>query len=155
MVYRVTGADAEAAEPAPPPAPAKLPAPATAAPEPSADGQAHAERRGRFSIIGALRETESGRALADHVVRAFDRDLVFDDYLGEAGTDADGHFEILFTDEYFSDLFEKHPDVYLRVYDPSGTRELGSTERTVRWNAGAVESFEIEIPAERLREVSK
>jgi hypothetical protein len=150
VVHRVTGADAGVAEPHPEPT-AEGRAASSAAPVPSARGESHAERRGRFAIVGVLRESESGRVLSDHLVRAFDKDLIFDDYLGEGLSDAAGRFEILFTDEQFANLFEQQPDVYLRIYDPSGTRELDSTEESVRWNAGAVESFEIEIPAERLR----
>jgi class 3 adenylate cyclase len=144
MVYRVESAVDEETESRPGPAPAPAPT------DLSAEARAHVEHHGRFAIVGILRERESGRALVGHVVRAFDKDLVFDDYLGEAVTDAAGRFEILFTDEQFADLFEQQPDVYLRVYDPSGSQELESTERAVRWNAGTVETFELEIPAERL-----
>ena len=59
---------------------------------------------------------------------------------------ADGRFEIRFTDEFFSDVGEKYPDIYLKIFDPSGSRELLSTERAVRWNADAIEHFAIEIP---------
>ena len=110
----------------------------------------HEERRGRFTIIGSLREAETGRPLTDLVVRAFDKDLFFDDDLGDATTDREGRFEIQFTDEFFRDLMEEYPDIYLRIFDSSGAEELLNTERSVRWNAGSVETFEIEIPRERL-----
>jgi hypothetical protein len=143
MVYRVTGAP-EISELAAS-APVAEDEPATATP---ATTEEFAERSGRFAILGVLTEIGTSRALDDLLVRAFDKDLLFDDYLGEARSDAEGRFEIRFTDEFFADLGEKHPDIYLKIFDPSGGRELLSTERSVRWNAGAIEHFEIEIPAQ-------
>jgi len=39
-----------------------------------------------FKIQGVVREKESGQPLGGVSVRAYDRDLHFDDLLGEAGT---------------------------------------------------------------------
>lgn len=147
MVYRVTGAPTIAErQPAASTEPQEL---ATAA---LTTAEEHAKRSGRFVILGAISEIGSRRPLENLIVRAFDKDLVFDDYLGDARSDADGRFEIRFTDEFFSDLAEKHPDIYLKIFDPSGSRELFSTERAVRWNAGAIERFEIEIPQHVMHE---
>ncbi len=98
-----------------------------------------------FRLSGRITETETGRPLAGLVVRAFDRDLVFDDKLGFTSTDADGRFEIRFTERDFADLRETRPDVYLRVYDHSGQRLLHDMSSRVRANAGKSETFEIEI----------
>ena len=104
----------------------------------------------RFWVSGVVREQESGRALPDLVVRAYDKDLVFDDVLGFATTDADGAFRIAFSSDEFQDWFEKRPDLYLRVFDREGTRELHSTRKQLRKNASREEGFELEIPAARL-----
>ena len=105
----------------------------------------------RFRVSGRVIETETGRPLPDLIVRAFDRDLVFDDKLGSASTDADGLFEIRFTERDFRDLRESRPDLYLRVYDRSGQRLLLDTSTRVRVNAQRSETFDIEIPGAALQ----
>ena len=105
----------------------------------------------RFWVSGVVREQESGRALPDLVVRAYDKDLVFDDVLGFAVTDTNGGFLIAFSSDEFRDLFEKHPDLYLRVFDREGARELQSTRKLLRKNASQEERFELDIPAARLQ----
>jgi hypothetical protein len=83
-------------------------------------------------------------------VRGYDKDLLFDDDLGQTRTDAQGRFVIEFTDQQFRQVFDQRPDVYLRVFDAEGRRELFSTRREVRRNAGEHEHFEIELPREAL-----
>jgi hypothetical protein len=96
-----------------------------------------------FRVHGAVLERESGRPLAGLVVRAFDDDLLFDDFLGDARTDAGGEFEVVYTEVQFQDLHETRPDVYVRVFDASGTRLLHTTE--TRHRAALDERFEIRI----------
>jgi hypothetical protein len=83
-------------------------------------------------------------------VRGFDKDLMSDDYLGSATTDPDGRYEIRFAAEAFRDVFERHPDLYVRVFDASG-RPLVSTEGSVRWDAGRSEQLDVEVPGALLR----
>ena len=104
----------------------------------------------RYKVTGTVLEAETGRALADLVVRGWDKDLVFDDHLGDTVTDTTGHFELEFMDERFRQIFDENPDLYLRIYDPTGSRELHSTIGSVRRNAGEQEHYEIRIPADRL-----
>lgn len=99
-----------------------------------------------YRVVGSVIEAESGRPLEGLRVRAYDDDLVIDDYLGEARTDADGRFEIQFTEPQFMDVHETIPDVYLHVFDPSGGRLLLSTEDRVRVDAQLTERFELRIP---------
>lgn len=101
-------------------------------------------------VTGTITEQESGKPLAGLRVRAYDKDLVFDDDLGEATTDAAGYFEISYMENQFRDLEEKEPDIYLRVYDAGGSRLLYSSEKAVRRNAQLVERFEIQIPHDKL-----
>ena len=103
-----------------------------------------------FRISGTVTEQETGRPLARLIVRAFDRDLVFDDKIGFATTDDQGRFEIRYRAEDFSDLRETRPDLYLRVYDAEGTRLLYETTDAIRWNASANERYELRIPARAL-----
>jgi hypothetical protein len=103
-----------------------------------------------FCITGTVEEAETGRRLAGLIVRAFDRDLVFDDKIGFATTDEEGRFEIRYTSADFSDLRETRPDLYLRVYDTEGTGLLYETTDAIRWNASVNEQYRLRIPARAL-----
>jgi hypothetical protein len=100
----------------------------------------------RFRIEGVVREKESGRPLPGFTVRAFDQDVLRDDHLGDALTDADGRFEIRFSDVQFKDVLESHPDLYLCVFAPGVVEPVQDTSSHVRQDASQVERFEIEVP---------
>jgi 5-hydroxyisourate hydrolase-like protein (transthyretin family) len=102
-------------------------------------------------VIGKVVEEESGKPLAGLRVRAYDKDLVFDDDLGEATTDADGNFEIDYMEVQYRDLNETQPDIYVRVFDAGGSKLLFSSEKAVRRSAQVSERFDIRIPREKLR----
>jgi carotenoid cleavage dioxygenase len=104
-----------------------------------------------FRILGTIEEEETGRPLAGLIVRAYDRDFLFDDKVGVATTDEDGRFEIRFSRRDFSDPGESQPDLYLRIYDRSGIREIHQTTDAIRWNASATERYRLRIPARALR----
>jgi hypothetical protein len=104
-----------------------------------------------FRILGTIEEEETGRPLANLIVRAFDRDLIFDDKVGFATTDDDGRFEIRFSRQDFRDVSESQPDLYLRIYDRSGIREIHQTTDAIRWNASPTERYRLRIPARALR----
>ena len=97
-------------------------------------------------LYGTVIEEESGRPLEGLLVRAYDKDLIVDDHLGDTHTDASGHFELSYSEAQYRDLHETLPDLYLRIFDPSGKRLLHTTENAVRANAKVVERFEIQIP---------
>ena len=101
-------------------------------------------------LYGTVVEEESGRPLEGLFVRAYDKDLVSDDHLGDTHTDASGSFEIEYSEVQFRDFNETLPDLYLRIFDASGKRLLHSTERQVRRNAMVLERFEIKIPRAKL-----
>lgn len=98
-----------------------------------------------MSVVGIVIEQESRKPLPGLRIRAYDKDLVRDDDLGDALTDAEGRFEIRFTEAQFRDFGETAPDLYIRVYT-SGGKLVHSTERAVRKNAGTREVFEVVIP---------
>ena len=102
-------------------------------------------------VLGTVVEEESGKPLAGLRVRAYDKDWVFDDDLGETTTDADGRFEISYTDVQFRDLEETQPDLYIRVYDADGSKVLYSSEKAVRRSALMFEHFDIKIPRDKLK----
>jgi hypothetical protein len=105
-----------------------------------------------FRVHGCVVEAETGRPLTGMLVRVYDKDVVLDDFLGESRSGVDGRFEVGFSEAQFRDVFERRPDLYLRVYDPSGRQLLGSTEREVRLDAGRDEFFEVRIQRRRVRE---
>ena len=100
----------------------------------------------RYHVSGVVREQGSGRPLLDLVVRAYDADVISDDFLGETRTDADGRFDLVFTQVAFRDVKETHPDLYLVIHDPNDQRVLHSTRKELRRNAGVEERYAIEIP---------
>ncbi|MBK7948241.1 MAG: hypothetical protein IPK00_05770 [Deltaproteobacteria bacterium] len=104
-----------------------------------------------MNVSGTVVEAESGRPLKGLRVRAFDKDLVFDDDLGECVTDAAGRFEVRFTEAQYRDWSETAPDLYIRVFDASGERLLYTTEQAPRMNGAVQETFEVRISAARLR----
>jgi hypothetical protein len=93
-------------------------------------------------ILGSVVEEESGRPLEGLLVRAFDKDLIRDDHLGDTHTNAAGEFEISYSEVQFRDLNETLPDLYLRIFDAGGTRKnfgdgswpTGQRERTQEKN---------------------
>jgi len=111
-----------------------------------------------FRIQGIVREKESRCGIGKLLVKAYDRDLLYDDLLGSAITRTDGSFEIISEAEDFRDFFDRQPDIYLKIYvtgsGGSAPRDIYSTENAVRWNAGQTELFEVEIPAERLGDLT-
>jgi hypothetical protein len=104
----------------------------------------------KYQIKGTLEEAETGSPLANLIVRAFDRDLILDDKVGFATTDEAGRFEIRFGPEMFRDVIEARPDLYLRIYDRTGTRLIHETTDQIRWNAKTLEHFAVKIPARSL-----
>ncbi|MCK9593116.1 MAG: VWA domain-containing protein [Methanoregula sp.] len=93
-------------------------------------------------IVGSVTD-DNGRPLTDVMVEAKDKDIFFDDNLGTSQVDAKGKFEIHYWADDFTDLiFDKRPDVYLRVLTKDGKLLLTSP---VRYNAGRYEEFRLEI----------
>jgi hypothetical protein len=102
-------------------------------------------------VLGTVVEQESGKPLSGLRVRAYDKDLLIDDKLGlDAVTDSAGKFEISYTEAHFRDLNETEPDIYIRVYDASGKKLLYTTEKAVRWNSKATETFDVKIAKAKL-----
>jgi len=103
-----------------------------------------------LKVSGRVYESESGTGLSGLHVKAVDKDLLFDDVLGTAVTDANGRFEIVYDVRDFRELFEKTPDLYVVVRDKLNQRTLSSSERNVRWKAGVDEYVDIPIPRNTL-----
>ena len=104
----------------------------------------------RFAIhvSGVVREQGSGRPLLDLVVRAYDADVVADDFLGETRTDADGRFDRSSSRRWRSATSRRRTPTSISSSSTRGTqRVLHSTRGELRKNAGVEERYAIEIPA--------
>ncbi|HYN50788.1 MAG TPA: hypothetical protein VES62_07665 [Thermoleophilaceae bacterium] len=94
---------------------------------------------------------ETGMALPGLYVKAYDKDLLFDDLLGGAVTDREGRALILCEQGDFDEFFDRRPDVYFKVYAPDRTRLLFESPDAVRWNVGRDASFIVRVPLEALQ----
>ncbi len=103
-----------------------------------------------FQVKGRVVERESGRPIADVRVRAYDKDLLFDDVLGDATTNDRGEFSLSYSKKDFSELFEAHPDLYFKIFQQGGHNAFHSTADSVKWNASKQETVQIDIPAHKL-----
>ncbi len=98
-----------------------------------------------YHIDGLIRHRENQRGIPNLLVEAYDYDLLYDQKLGAATTDAEGKFRITFHTRDFRRLFERHPDIYLKIWNQQGVL-IHSTRSQLRVNAGKKESYLIELP---------
>ncbi|MCP4679515.1 MAG: hypothetical protein GY854_29300 [Deltaproteobacteria bacterium] len=103
-----------------------------------------------FKIDGQILELESEKPLAGLFVKAYDKDLLFDDLVGTGTTDKEGRFEIIYSQKDFKELFERRPDLYFLVFATKTGRPIHSTVDQVRWNAGVDEQIKILVPGHKL-----
>lgn len=103
-----------------------------------------------FRITGTVKVAETKVGLPGLFVKAYDKDILFDDLLGSAITGEGGRFEIISEMKDFREFFDAKPDIYLKVFTRDGKKELHATEKGIRWNAGRVEDFEVFIPLKEL-----
>jgi hypothetical protein len=103
-------------------------------------------------IVGTIVEEETGKPLAGLQVRAFDKDLLFDDKLGTAVTDAAGNYRIDYSAMDFSLLegLETVPELYIRVFDATRKKLLFSTEKAIRKGNLVEERIDAKIPKAKL-----
>jgi len=103
------------------------------------------EERSEFKIYGKIIEKETGDGISNLIVKAVDKDLIYDDILGEVITDKNGNFEIKYSKEDFKEIFlDKEPDIYLTIKNPGG-EVIYTTETRVVYDALETEEFVIRI----------
>jgi Neuraminidase-like domain/Salmonella virulence plasmid 28.1kDa A protein len=88
-----------------------------------------------YSIRGQVIGAKSRRPLPDLRIEAWDKDLLFDDLLGSAVTDASGAFTIEFDQRYYREILDRRPDVYFKVF--RGKQVIADTRGEVLWNLKA------------------
>ncbi len=90
-----------------------------------------------FTITGKIINT-TRQALSDLRIEAWDKDLFIDDFVGESISDADGFFQIIFTENRFRELFfDRRPDLYFKIF--ANGKLIDSTENSVLWNIDTAE----------------
>jgi hypothetical protein len=102
----------------------------------------------RLDVLVVADETEM--TLPGLFVKAYDKDLLFDDLLGGAVTDLEGRAQIVSEEGDFNEFFDRRPDVYFKVFNADRSRVLHETRDAVRWNARRDESFTIRVPVDDL-----
>jgi hypothetical protein len=102
-------------------------------------------------VVGA----ETGAPLPGLFVKAYDKDLLFDDLLGSERTNSEGRATITCDEGDFNELFDRRPDVYFKVYTTDRSRLLFETSDCVHWNARRGTHFTIRVPLEQLRDTSR
>jgi protocatechuate 3,4-dioxygenase beta subunit len=98
---------------------------------------------GNWVVSGRVMNTQ-GQGLKDLLVSIYDRDFIFDDRLGQVGTDLNGYYTLSYRTQDFRDFIERKPDLYLKVLDQQG-KILYTSEESVRFEAGRIETINVVI----------
>jgi hypothetical protein len=68
-----------------------------------------------FRIVGRVID-QTGQGVEGLRVEAWDKDLFFDDLVGNAETGSEGSFEMKFKESYFKEIFARRPDLYFKIF---------------------------------------
>ncbi|AET64084.1 hypothetical protein Mhar_0706 [Methanothrix harundinacea 6Ac] len=107
----------------------------------------------QYTISGRIRELESHLGISGLIVRSYDRGRRYDKSLKTTITDSDGSFKMVYQKDAAPDLFEARPEIFLRIFTPP-FRFLMDTKEKMQWGAKDEEHIELEIPREKLGQLS-
>jgi hypothetical protein len=99
--------------------------------------------RGEWTVVGTVTDAD-GAPLAGVTVSLYDRDLFFDDRLGQTTTDAQGRYRLVYHTGDFRDFIEARPDLYVRILDAQG-KELHTQPARIRAEAGRTETLDVRV----------
>jgi len=103
----------------------------------------------RFIVRGRVIIKEDQKGVFGLQVVIFDKDHLFDDQLGSAISNEEGDFILQYREKDFHNLFEKAPDLYIKVLDCKDEL-IHSSEDAIVWDAGQIAEFKVEIPRTKL-----
>jgi len=107
-----------------------------------------------FEINGQAIESRSGMPLANLKVEAWDKDVKYNDLLGQAFTNSEGRFSMSFDSTYFREHApDPRPDLIFKVF--LGKRLLKSDGDKVIHNAGLRTEVTIKVEMPELRNIGK
>ena len=104
-----------------------------------------------FKISGIVSEVQSGLPISRALVVAYDKNVLFDDLLGTAETDADGKFNIAYEMPESREPLFRGPDLYVAVYAPPCQRLVDTSSR-IRADASSHEFFNLCVDPDILAE---
>lgn len=84
----------------------------------------------KFTISGTVKNS-ANEGVQDLHVLAYDEDVVHDDFLGIAVTDANGAFSLEFDGSKFQNILDKSPDLYFIVKD-AGLELLNTKDNVIK-----------------------
>ena len=87
----------------------------------------------QFQIQVRILAEETEMSLPGLFVKAYDRDLLFDDLFGGAFTDNKGRAAIVCEQGDFKEFFDKHPVVYFKIYAPDRKRLIFDNRNENVW----------------------
>ncbi len=112
-------------------------------PEPVDNGEKPDSRLDTWTVKGSIVDAK-GKPVAGLTVSLFDKEHVFDNYLGTAVSQANGSFAFAYKKEELPDLLKKNPDIYLQVLDKAG-QTVYTSKKVVKCKAGKTEEVSIKI----------
>lgn len=96
---------------------------------------------GQYTVSGRVLDARSNRELCNLRVEAWDDDLFFDDYLGNAKTDRTGNYQIVYDEDAFKGWWEGRPDPYLKVKNDAGNLLARSFTRSEAPHHSNIDAF--------------
>jgi|GEM_PF-296304 len=91
-----------------------------------------------YRIKGQVKDRKLDFGIPGLRIEAWDKDLIFDDFLGKDVTGSVGTFEISFTQTAFRELFlDRKPDLYFKIF--RGDELIDDTRHHVLWNIATQE----------------
>jgi len=100
-----------------------------------------------FTVRGQI--TKEGELFAGAIVRAYDKDLRREQWLGESITDKAGNYEIRYDLKHYTDAEQGNADLFIRVFG-ADDQLIGTSD--VVFNASYVQEINYEIGADKKSE---